>query len=558
MRPRPEKYVVSAAALVAATFALVFVPAALAALPANDNFADAIALTGDGGSHAGTNVEATAEPGEPDHAGRPAFASVWYSWTAPADGVVTLDSCNADFDTRLAVYRGSAVDALAEIASNDDSDSCGPGSLQSSLSFTADSGVTYRIAVDGFFETGSFTLRWNRAPLPPTNVTRPIVSGSTNVGDTLSVTTGQWSSGPPVSYTHQWQRCGSGLTNVALGRLVTASSVFDPDYGPEMAVDGSRWTFWNSGDYAPQWIDVDLQAPYPLSRIRADITQLPDGYTVHELSVAGPNPHDDYRLVHTFSGVTHDLDILEQSGIPGQVEFIRLETTESPSWVAWREIEALSGCTDISGAVGTSYTLTAADTGSTVRAIVRASNVTGPTAAASEETAPITVLAPSNTVRPAIAGTPRRFRTLTATPGTWRGSPPISFAYQWQRCRGSSCTDVEFATDSTYSVDETDAGAKLRVLVTASNASGSASSTSASTARVPFTCRVPNLKGKTLAAARRILRARHCSLGRIRHAHSRRARRGLIVSQKPDAGRQLAELGRVSVVVSLGRPQRKN
>ena len=556
MRPRPEKYVLAAASLVAVAFALMFVPAAVAAPPANDNFADAIALTGDGGNQAGTNAEATAEPGEPDHAGQPAFASVWYSWVAPADGIVTLDTCTADFDTRLAVYRGSVVDALTEIASNDDSESCGPGSLQSSLSFTADPGVTYRIAVDGFFETGSFTLRWNRAPLPPTNATRPIVSGSTYVGDTLNVTTGEWSSGPPVSYAYQWQRCGSALTNVALGRPVTASRVFGPDNLPEMAVDGSRWTYWNAGDYAPQWIVVDLQAPYPLSSIRADITQLPDGDTVHDLSVAGPNPHDDYRLVHAFSGFTHDLDILEQSGISGQVEFIRLKTTQSPSWVAWREIVALSGCTDISGANGTSYTLTGADIGSTVRAIVRASNISGPTAAASEETAPITVLAPSNTVLPAITGTPKRFRTLTASPGTWRGSPPLSFAYQWQRCKGSSCTNVEFATDSTYSVDETDSGTKLRVLVTASNAAGSASSASAPTARVPYICRVPNLKGKTLAAARRSLRLRHCSLGKIRHAYSRRARRGAIVSQKPGAGRQLAERGRVSVVVSLGRPQR--
>jgi hypothetical protein len=544
--------------LVLAFVALFLVPAALAAPPANDNFGDAVVLIGDGGSLMGTNDEATAEAGEPDHAGRPAFASVWYSWVPAADGIATLETCTADFDTRLAVYRGSAVEALTEVASNDDSEACGPGSVESSLSFIADTGVTYRIAVDGFFETGSFTLSWNRAPSPPTNVTRPIISGSTYVGDTLSVTPGQWSSGAPVGYAYQWQRCGSGLTNVALQRPVTVSRVFDPDYGAEMAVDGSRWTYWNAGDYAPQWIVVDLQAPYPLSRIRADITQLPDGYTVHEVSVAGPNPRDDYRLVHTFSGFTHDLDILEQPGVSGQVEFIRLKTTESPSWVAWREIEALSGCTDISGATGTSYTLTGADTGSTVRAIVRASNGSGPTAAASEETAPITVLAPSNTVPPAIGGASKLFTTLTATPGGWRGSPPISFAYQWQRCRRSSCTNVQFASDPTYFVDETDSATKLRVLVTASNEAGSASSASALTARVPYICTVPKLKRKTLAAARRALGTRHCSLGRIRRAHSRRVRRGRIVSQRPAAGRQLEERARVSVVVSLGRPRSRS
>jgi hypothetical protein len=542
-------------AVVVAVFALTLAPSAQAAPPANDDFANATALTGEAGNQAGTNIEATAEPGEPDHAGWPAFASVWYSWAPSADGIATLDTCTADFDTRLAVYTGAAVDALTEVASNDDSESCGPGSLQSSLRFVAVKDVAYRIAVDGFFETGSFTLRWNRAPLPPTNVTRPVIGGSTYVGDTLSVSTGEWSSTLPVNYTNQWQRCSSARRNVALNRPVVASRVYGPDSSPEMAVDGSRWTYWNAGDYAPQWIAVDLQTPYPVSKIRADITQLPDGDTVHELWVAGPNPRDDYRLLHTFAGFTHDLDILEQAGPSEQVEFIKLKTTASPSWIAWREIEALSGCTDISGATGTSYTLTADDTGSTIRAIVKASNNSGPTAAASDETAPIAVLAPVNVARPTIAGKARVFEALTATPGTWGGSPPLTFTYQWQRCTGTGCTDIDFATDSTYQVDPADTGARLGVLVTASNAAGSASSVSTPTARVPYVCTVPNLKRKTLTAARRALARRHCSLGKIRRAHSRKVRRGLIVSQRPAAGRRLAERGKVSVVVSLGRPR---
>ena len=541
----------AAAVLALAAGALAVAPAALAAPPANDNFVDALALSNDQGTQAGTTTEATAEPGEPDHAGRPAFASVWYGWAPAADGIATLDTCTAGFDTRLAVYEGSAVNALTEVASNDDSDSCGPGSLQSSLSFTAHAGVIYRVAVDGYFQTGSFTLEWRRIPLPPTNTTQPLISGSPYVGETLSVTTGDWTSATGVTYAYQWQRCGAGTTNVALHRPTSASRVYDSDSGPEMAVDGSRWTYWNSGDYAPQWIAVDLQAPYPLSKIRADITQAPDGYTVHELSVAGPNPLDEYRLVHTFSGITHDLDILEQPGPPEQVEFIKIKTTASPSWVAWREIEALSGCLDIPGATEPSLTLSAGDVGSTFRALVRASNGTGPTAAASAETAPVTVLAPINTVRPGIDGTPRLFGTLTATPGTWRGSPPISYAYQWQRCR-STCTNIDFATDFTHVVDVLDSGSTLRVLVTASNAAGSAASESSATTRVPYVCVVPNLKRKTLSAARRVLRSRHCSLGRIRHARSRRVRRGRIVSQSPRAGRQLAERGPVSVVVSRG------
>jgi lysophospholipase L1-like esterase len=120
---------------------------ALAVPPPNDDFANAQNLgTGSTASPSGTNVDATAQPGEPDHAGLPATASVWYRWTAPANGGVLIDTCGSDFDTVLAVYRGSALNSLTPVAGNDDS--CGLGS---EVEFEATAGTTYRIAVDGFF-----------------------------------------------------------------------------------------------------------------------------------------------------------------------------------------------------------------------------------------------------------------------------------------------------------------------------------------------------------------------------------------------------------------------
>src|SRR5213593_4436723 len=56
---------------------------AYATAPNNDNFAAAQAITGTSGSITGTNVEATKEAGEPNHAGNAGGKSVWYSWTAP-------------------------------------------------------------------------------------------------------------------------------------------------------------------------------------------------------------------------------------------------------------------------------------------------------------------------------------------------------------------------------------------------------------------------------------------------------------------------------------------
>ncbi|MEP6893558.1 MAG: PASTA domain-containing protein, partial [Gaiellaceae bacterium] len=223
------------------------------------------------------------------------------------------------------------------------------------------------------------------------------------------------------------------------------------------------------------------------------------------------------------------------AGPPDEVEFVRVETTASPSWVGWREVEALSGCADIPGATGTTYTLTPADIGSTVRAVVTATNSTGPTAAASLATPTIAPLAPINLASPTISGTARHGQQLSATMGTWRGSLPISYAYQWQKCdnTATNCANIPDATEADYLVELTDAGSTLRVSVTASNTAGSATAMSALTTAVPYQCIVPNLKRKTVRAARRRLRASHCRLGSVRRRYSRRVARGRIISQRP-------------------------
>jgi hypothetical protein len=129
-----------------------------AATPANDMFAAAQKLTGSSGRATGTNVRATLEAGEPRHAGVPNGASVWFAWTAPSSVTVTIDTATSGFDTVLAVYRGSAVNALTTVASNDDVSS---SNVTSRVSFRATAGTTYRIAVAGYGgATGSVTLNW--------------------------------------------------------------------------------------------------------------------------------------------------------------------------------------------------------------------------------------------------------------------------------------------------------------------------------------------------------------------------------------------------------------
>ena len=113
----------------------------------NDAFASAIACAGTSFTVTGSNVGATKEAGEPSHAGQSGGKSVWWTWTAPASGKLTLATAGSNFDTLLAVYTGDAVSALRGVASNDDASR---SDLTSRVSFSVTSGTKYRIAVDGY------------------------------------------------------------------------------------------------------------------------------------------------------------------------------------------------------------------------------------------------------------------------------------------------------------------------------------------------------------------------------------------------------------------------
>jgi hypothetical protein len=90
--------------------------------------------------------------------------------------------------------------------------------------------------------------------------------------------------------------------------------------------------------------------------------------------------------------------------------------------------------------------------------------------------------APTNTAPPTVSGTTTVGQTLTASNGTWTGSP-TSYSNVWLRCDGSggSCVAVTGTTDKTYTLVAADRGHTMRARVTATNADGSASAESAAT-----------------------------------------------------------------------------
>jgi len=160
--------------------------------PINDNFANAIQLIGTVVSVTGINLYATGEAGEPDHADPLDTLdaslyrnSVWWTWTAPQDGPVHLDTIGSSINTTLGVYTGSSVNTLTPIIK---SDLDGGGSGSEKVTFNAVAGQTYRIAVDGSYAAaGDIKLTLVQESnsvmtLSGTNITMPIDNAELDVG----------------------------------------------------------------------------------------------------------------------------------------------------------------------------------------------------------------------------------------------------------------------------------------------------------------------------------------------------------------------------------------
>jgi hypothetical protein len=119
--------------------------------------------------------------------------------------------------------------------------------------------------------------------------------------------------------------------------------------------------------------------------------------------------------------------------------------------------------------------------------------------------------APSNTAEPAISGAAEQGRTLRTSSGSWSGTQPISFAFQWVRCGadggrpdGGNCAIVSGATSRDYRLGSADVGARMRARVTAANADGSRTVASNPTAVVvgpPVNTSVPVVRGTTLVGS---------------------------------------------------------
>ena len=101
---------------------------------------------------------------------------------------------------------------------------------------------------------------------------------------------------------------------------------------------------------------------------------------------------------------------------------------------------------------------------------------------------------PSNTVAPVISGSSVIGSVLTTTDGTWAGTIPITYTYQWKR----NSSDIVGETNATYTLVAADYNQAITCEVTATNAFGAASATSNSitgTATAPVNTVAPVISG---------------------------------------------------------------
>ena len=290
---------------------------------------------------------------------------------------------------------------------------------------------------------------------PPVNDTSPSITGLAKEGQTLAEVNGTWTPAPD-SRSYQWEDC-----NTAGGDCSAIAGANKQTY--QLTID-----------------DVGSTIRVLESATAAGVTS--DPVASAESAVVTPLPPVN-TAAPTISGSLAEGEFLTES---------HGTWTNDPASYSyqWEDCDAAgNSCSSIPGATAQKYRLTSTDLGHTIRVVESAANSAGAGApASSAPTSMIEVpgLAPSLPAvssPPAISGSTIVGMRLTASSGAWSGNPVPAFSYQWQRCK-PGCTDIAGATADSYKLQSAEEGARIRVVVAATNTVGTARADSAETGPV--------------------------------------------------------------------------
>jgi len=288
---------------------------------------------------------------------------------------------------------------------------------------------------------------------PPENLLKPLITGLALTGQTVHATEGLWAGTEPA-YAYQWELCdssGASCSEVA-GATEASYTIPDGDTGHTLRV---VVTASNSAGTATATSEPSTQ----ILGVGPKVTEAP---TISGTATAG-------QLLTASSGKWSGTE-----PITYEYEWLRCDA-------------AGSECAQAAApSILPTYLVSAADVGHTLRVEVIATNVAGHGVAESAPTATVAGVKPSNVIAPTVLGLAITGQTLSATEGTWTGTEPISYGFQWELCNaaGASCSEIPGATKSTFTIPDGDAGHTLRVVVTASNVAGSTEATSGQSGEV--------------------------------------------------------------------------
>lgn len=320
--------------------------------------------------------------------------------------------------------------------------------------------LTFQIAATnsgGFRLTGA-RISFVTGQLPQATLS-PSISGLLTESSTLTFNVGAWTAYPAtVTYGYFWLRCAaavSSFTSVPSG-CSPISGANSPTY---------TLTSADVGKYITMQTAVTNSLGYTLYGAP---TSTPVSIGVPSASVAP-----------TVSGsVTVGSTLQANPGTWSSSPTFTYFWLRCTSPVAVFTVVP-SGCTAISGANSASYALSWADLGKYVTVQIAATNSAGFTLAGAVANSQVAPTLPEQTAAPSFTGTMMAGNTLTASPGTWQGSPTIS--YFWLRCSNpvsvftsvpSGCSAIEGANSSTYALTSADVGKYVTFQIAATNSVG--------------------------------------------------------------------------------------
>jgi len=287
--------------------------------------------------------------------------------------------------------------------------------------------------------TSSFTVESN-----PTEEDAPVrFDGSSSTpGET-----GENCYGGNVIERYDWDLDGDGTFEIQ-GKTSTAARRYGSPR--EVQVSLRVTNTCNTTDVSTVPVVVNARAPEP-----------PD-----DPPTQPPSPPTDERP--RITGTPQDGEILRVSAPPTL-------GGEADLSYRWLRCDAQGGsCAEIPDALDEFYLVYPADVRSTIRVRATASSGSGTSTATSEPTSLAQAVSPAPDGPPQLEGEPMVGVVLSASEGLWRGTKPLTYAYQWERCNPdtSTCTDIPGATGSSYELGPADVASSVRVRVTAVNSVG--------------------------------------------------------------------------------------